>query len=365
MSDAAPTTTRRRGLAAAAVVGVLAVGAGVLGAPRLPTPATERTGDLAVAARLAELAAGHAHHELSAAVVTPDGTTFAGLGADEHTSVEIGSITKTVTSLLLAQSIAAGTVRADDRAAAHLDLDEQPFTLEELAGHRSGLPRLAPGPGAMLAALRDQVLLRDPYTRTVPELEAAARGAGLSGRGEFRYSNLGAAVLGQAVAAAEGTSYRDLVHGRVLEPLGMADSYVPLTRDGLRPDAPLGRTTSGRVAAAWTLHAEAPAGGVRSTAADMARYARALLTDDPALGVPAATVLEPRWDAGQDRRIGLAWISETVDDRTVTWHNGGTGGFRSMLVLDRDAGTAVFVAGNTTEDVDGIARTLLAEATGT
>lgn len=364
MSAAQPGTARRRSLAAAAVAGVLVLGAGVAGAPRPPTPSSQHTGDAAVAGRLAELAAGGAHHHLTAAVVTPERTVFGGLGADERTSVEIGSITKTMTSLLLAQSIASGTVRADDRAATHLDLGDQPFTLEELAGHRSGLPRLVPGVGATLAALRDQILLRDPYTRTVPELVAAARGASLSGRGEFHYSNLGAAVLGQAVAAAEGTSYRDLVHDRVLEPLGMTDSYAPLTRDGLRPGEPRGRTTSGRVAAPWTLHAEAPAGGIRSTAADMARYARALLTGDPALGVPPATVLDPRWDAGQDRQVGLAWITRTVDGRAVTWHNGGTGGFRSMLALDRAAGTAVFVAGDTTADVDEIALALLAEATG-
>ncbi|MBU5423448.1 beta-lactamase family protein [Cellulomonas hominis] len=361
MSEADGRTGRHRALVAAALAGVLAAGAGLLGARRPPTPSTDRTGDPALSARLAELAAGGAHDQLSAAVLTPAGTVFGGLGADEHTSVEIGSITKTLTSLLLAQSVASGTVRPEDPAAAHLDLGAQPFTLEQLASHRSGLPRLAPGVSATLGALRDQILLRDPYTRTLPELEAAARGARLSGRGDFRYSNLGAAVLGQAVAAAEGTGYRDLVHRRVLEPLGMTSSYVPVTRDGLRPGAPRGTTTSGRVADPWTLHAEAPAGGVRSTAADMARYARALLTSDPALGVPPATVLAPRWDAGEDRRVGLAWITQTIDGRTVTWHNGGTSGFRSMLALDVAAGTAVFVAGNTGADVDEMALALLAE----
>lgn len=352
----------RRPLVAAAVAGAVVVAVGLVGAPRPPTPSTDRTGDPVVAARLAELAAGGAHDQLSAAVLTPAGTVFAGLGADEHTSVEIGSITKTMTALLLAQSVESGTVDLDDPAAAHLDLGAQPFTLAELAGHRSGLPRLAPGIGATLGALRDQILLRDPYTRTVPELEAAAREASLSGRGEFRYSNLGAAVLGQAVAAAEGATYRDLLHRRVLDPLGMASSYLPVTPDGLRPGAPLGTTASGRVADPWTLHAEAPAGGVRSTAADMATYARALLDGDPSLGVAPGTVLDPRWDDGDEGRVGLAWFTQSFDGRTVTWHNGGTGGFRSMLALDRDAGTAVFVAGNTTADVDQIALALLAEA---
>jgi hypothetical protein len=54
-------------------------------------------------------------------------------------------------------------------------------------------------------------------------------------------------------------------------------------------------------------------------------------------------------DAG---RIGLAWRTSEVSGRTLTWHNGGTGGYRSMLALDRETGQAVLVLNSSTRWVD-------------
>ncbi|GAA2177372.1 hypothetical protein GCM10009847_02990 [Leucobacter tardus] len=331
--------------------------------PSVPQLSDERSGDAEIADRLMDLAGDGAHHELTAAVVTPEGTRFAGLGADANTEVEIGSITKTMTSLLLAQAEADGAVRVDDPASEFVDLGAQTFTLEDLASHRSGLPRLEPGVRSFLASYWAQLRAGDPYTNDVDEVVAAARNADVGDVGTVAYSNLGVSALGQAVAAARGESYRDLVERDVFAALGMAHTYLPETPDGLAPDAPHGYTASGRQAAPWTLHAEAPAGGVRSTAADIAVYAEALLTDNTALGVSASTVLDPRFDAGDGESIGLAWFTSEFDGREVTWHNGGTGGYSSMLAIDREAGTAVFLAGDTAASVDEIALALLAETT--
>ena len=48
--------------------------------------------------------------------------------------------------------------------------------------------------------------------------------------------------------------------------------------------------------------------------------------------------------------------------RTVTWHNGGTGGFRSFVGIDRDHGVGVALVSASTRSVDGAAARLLAEA---
>jgi hypothetical protein len=42
-----------------------------------------------------------------------------------------------------------------------------------------------------------------------------------------------------------------------------------------------------------------------------------------------------------DQRIGLGWFTDRAHDRTITWHNGGTGGFSSWVGFDRDARRAV------------------------
>ncbi|MFZ4843482.1 serine hydrolase domain-containing protein [Mycetocola saprophilus] len=351
--------------------GIIALGTGVaalligsLALPNVLAPSTEKTGDQALATRLSELAAesteGQYHH-LSAAIITPEGTTFAGLGADENTEMEIGSVTKTMTSLLLAQAAQSGAVALDDRAGDHLPLGDQPFTLEDLATHRSGLPRIDLSGGNIANLLWSQVHASDPYSLSVDELAAVVREAPLEKPGTVSYSNMGVGTLGQAVAAAQGLSYRELLQRDVFDRLGMTASSLPVTPDNLGPDARGGYTETGRPAKPWTVGAEAPSGGARSTATDMARYARALLTDDAALGIPAATVLDPRHEVGEGADIGLAWFVTQDEGRTITWHNGGTGGHRTFLVLDREARKAVYVIGDTTASVDGIGLALLRE----
>lgn len=287
--------------------------------------------------------------------------TEAHFGADADTAYEIGSITKTMTSLLFAEALEAGELTPDTPLGSLLDLDGSAaaeVTLAELASHRSGLPRITDRPrdlvGTGLAVLRH----RNPYTADVATLLAQARAANLTGRGSFSYSNLGAALLGEALAAHAGTSFPALLDREVFQLLGMRHSFVPVTATDLSPDAQTGWSANGRREQAWTMNSYAPAGGVRSTPADIARYAQALLDRQ----APGLSALDPRWDAGNDSRVGYAWFTDRVGDVEVTWHNGGTGGFSSMLALDRDHAAAVVILANTAVAVDDIAIRILVGA---
>ncbi|WP_230673042.1 serine hydrolase domain-containing protein [Rathayibacter sp. Leaf248] len=353
--------TRRTRLVAATTAAVAVLAAGVLLRPPTPSLPPETTGDAELASWIGDNLGDGVRDEIVAAVVTPEGVRFAGFGADETTEVEIGSVTKTITALVLAQSAAAGTVALEDRAADHADVGDFSGTLEELATHTSGLPRLSSGLGTIGRSLLAQLRGTDPYAGYSAD-DVLRHAADASRVDEpFLYSNLGAAVLGQTLARAEGVDYADLVQERVFAPLGMTGSRVPTTADALGPDAPTGYAASGRSVDAWAMGGYAPAGGVRSTAADMARYAQALLTDDPALGVAADEVLAPRHDAGGSGRVGLAWFtSEAVGGGGTTWHNGGTSGYSTMLAMDRERGVAVFVNGSTATSVDDVGLDLLA-----
>jgi CubicO group peptidase (beta-lactamase class C family) len=283
-------------------------------------------------------------------------------GAGPDTEYEVGSITKTMTALLFADAVDAGGVRADTTVGSLLDLGSSHAagaTLSELASHRSGLPRIASSlkdrASAIVAILRH----RNPYTADLPRLLEHAQAAKVAAKGQFSYSNLGAALLGQALAAHAGTRYPDLLNRHLFTPLGMTQSTTPLTADDLPPNASTGWNAHGRPEQAWTLVAYAPAGGVRSTPADMARYAHALL-DRTALGLAA---LEPRWDADGRSRVGYGWFTDRIDGVDITWHNGATGGFSSMLALDSNQHSAVIVLANTAVPLDDIAISLLLDAT--
>jgi CubicO group peptidase (beta-lactamase class C family) len=134
----------------------------------------------------------------------------------------------------------------------------------------------------------------------------------------------------------------------------MAASSLPLTAGDLPSGAPTGYGGSGVAEAPWTVGGWAPAGGVRSNAADMVRYARALLDGT----APGADALTPRWQFGQTQ-VGYAWLTRADRGHTVTFSNGLTGGFTGKLVLDRANHRAVLVLSNTAAQVDSAADNLL------
>jgi CubicO group peptidase (beta-lactamase class C family) len=78
--------------------------------------------------------------------------------------------------------------------------------------------------------------------------------------------------------------------------------------------------------------------------------------------VPGLDALEPRWDADNGSRVGYAWFTNRIGGVDITWHNGRTGGFTSMLALDRYRAAAVVILANTAVAVDEIAIRILLDA---
>ena len=266
----------------------------------------------------------------------------AGLDAD----FEIGSISKGVTGLLYCDAVDRGDVEPHRTLGDSLDLGDCPaarLTLASVSTHHSGLPRL---PSTGDALRRTWQMWRDgrnPYGESLTELLAQTRSVRL-GTPRFGYSNLGYELLGHAVASAADLSYAELVHQRIATPLGLG-LYVAASPHDLGPGALVGRSRRGRPQDAWTGEALGPAGGIRGTIGDLSRLAQALLEGR----APGLAALEPVVSlGGRGASIGAAWIVLSLrrrgsPDRTVTWHNGGTGGFRTWLGLDRDRQTAVVV----------------------
>ena len=345
----------RKTLAIAIAAAVAAFGIGAAAIPRPPALSAQSSGDAELVAEVRALLAQNpgVRDRVSVAVIDGDTVREAHFGATDATEYEIGSVTKTVTASLLADAIDRGEVEAQTPLGDLLELGSSPaasVTLEELATQSSGLPRLAMPLDRVLPTIVANYRAADPYGSTVDQLVASASEQEL-GEKEYLYSNLGFALLGQALAAAAGTDYPELAEERVFAPLGMDDSFVPTSTDDLAADAPTGFTAAGRPSEPWTLGADAPAGSVRSTLADMIVYARAQL-DETAPGVAAT---EPIADAGGSSTIGYAW--HTTD--SVTWHNGATGGFTSLVAFDRDAGRAVVVLNNTGASVDELGFALM------
>lgn len=305
----------------------------------MPPKVGRMDGDERLATRLGELL-GPRHPVAAAALVSGQGVVVAGLGAGLDADFEIGSITKGVTGLLYADALARGEIGKDTTVGELLPLGDVPaarVTLRSLTTHRSGLPGL---PKSAEPLRRSIALWRhgtNPYGDSLGQLLDQARGVQV-GKPRPRYSNFGFELLGHALAGAASTTYADLLRQRIAEPLDLEFS-VPATADQLRPGAIIGRSRLGQSREPWTGEAIGPAGGIRASITAMARFAAAVL-DGRAPGIAA---LDPVARFGVTGHIGAAWLTSRMKGRSVTWHNGGTGGFRTWLGFDRDAGTAAVV----------------------
>ena len=283
-------------------------------------------------------------------------------GVNGDTVFEIGSITKAFTAILLADLVGEGAVELETPVQRLLGPDVTmptrngaEITLLHLATHSSGLPRLPSNmrPGNAANPYADYTVAQLHGFLSSHELERDVGEA-------VEYSNLGAGLLGHALALNQGTDYETLVSTRLLDPLGMSDTSITLL-PSQRERLAIGHSVQLRPVANWDLPTLAGAGALRSTVNDMLTFVEANL------GLRESALQEAMADSHQSRRdfqapgmrIGLGWVIRSGHGRDLHWHNGGTGGYRSFLGFDLESQTGVVVLSNSGDSVDDLGFHLL------
>jgi CubicO group peptidase (beta-lactamase class C family) len=263
---------------------------------------------------------------------------------DENSLFEIGSITKGFTGLLLADMVRKGEVKLTDPASKYArpgaklpTRGEKDITLHDLVTQSSGLPRMPP--------IFSPSNLRDPYADFTEErlYEALAKTQIAGSAERYEYSNYGFMWLSDLLARAAGKPYEVLLRERVLDPLGMKDTGVTLSADQSKRFTP-GHYLAYEEAPHWGFARNLEGvGGLRSSLNDMIKLARALAgRDETPLKQTISVALElQRTTAGG--LIGYAWHIYHRANKPIVWHNGGTGGFRSIIAVNRETRTASIV----------------------
>ncbi|HXC01878.1 MAG TPA: serine hydrolase [Opitutaceae bacterium] len=233
-----------------------------------------------------------------------------------------GFLANVFTALLLAESERLGKVSLSDPAAKYLlaaddpaQANLKPITLLSLATHTSGLP-MPPIKELPMTYEQFAGLDRD-------KLAAAFRSAGATALpgGPISYSNFGLALLGEALAAAWGAPYAEILSRQVFEPLGMKESAI-------------------------RFQSAALARGVQTCTRDMAKFLSAALGhgDTPLRSTFAATLrLRPQFASSVfGSFIGLGWMLTNKTEHPVAWH-GVMLGSRSFMALDLKTGAAIAI----------------------
>lgn len=333
-SDPKPTLpgqfSRRVLLAAGGGVGVAGLLAFV--GPRPVVRAPGVSGDAALLARVEPYLRGL--NRVSLAYIDGEVTRYAGIGADERTPFEIGSVSKTFCGAVLMDMVASGEVTLDMSVGELVDANASQLadvTLRELASHTSGLPDFTAaqtGSRNTWFGLLHADGARQGAAETVSDVLSQSVGA----RGVYSYSTAGISLLAHLLADRAATTYRELLNQRILKPLSLANTHLPVTRDGLPQGWEKG-LLGGRPAEPWTLNGLAPGGGMWSTGADLATWVR--LTRDGRQ--PGAAGLEPVAPAPilpwmPDAQIAITWaLATTVGGEDLIFHSGLTGSHHSYV----------------------------------
>ena len=185
---------------------------------------------------------------------------------DAGTRFRIGSVTKTLTAVLVLQARDDGLLDLDDPVAAHLDVPAHgTATIRGLLSHTAGYQREPYGDVWDVLTAPDDRQLLDDLARAERVLPNNRR---------FHYSNLGLAVLGQLVAELRGGTWASVLQ-----------EHASSTRSASPP--PPSSPPPRRPSATWSTRTPTPPGPSRSsTSAASAR--------PPSSGAPPAT-----WPAGR------------------------------------------------------------------
>lgn len=192
------------------------------------------------------------------------------------TLFDLASLTKPLATATSALLLAAeGRLDLDQPVARLLPAfarpDKRTIRIRELLLHTSGLAQV--GPLAQVEQGHDVAI-----DRIAAQPLASAPGT------RFRYSDLGYLVLGALIEKASGSRLDALASARVFTPLGMRDTHFFVAPRDVARTAPTetrdGRTIRGVVddPRAYRLGGVAGHAGLFSTAEDVARFARALLS---------------------------------------------------------------------------------------
>jgi serine-type D-Ala-D-Ala carboxypeptidase/endopeptidase len=230
---------------------------------------------------------------------------------DGDTVFEIGSITKVLTALILADMAERSEVAMTDPVVKYLpasvkvpEYQGKPITLLDLATYTSGLPNMP-----------DNFAPKDPLNPfadyTVDQLYAFLSGYTLKYEPgtHYEYANLGFGLLGHALARRAGKSYEALLVERICDPLDLRSTRITMT-EGMQSRLAQGHNRRLEPAPLWDFPTLAGCGAVRSTANDLTVFLEACLgRRQTPLEPLLRRLLETRRPTGiPGHEMGLGWF---------------------------------------------------------
>ncbi|WP_250253405.1 serine hydrolase domain-containing protein [Chryseobacterium sp. Marseille-Q3244] len=296
---------------------------------------------------------------ISAAIIVNDSVIWSnGFGyADKlnkvpmttNTVVNMGSITKTFTSLSVMQLQQKGLLNINDPLNSYLrdfrpktkNIDIKDITVKSILTHTSGIqPDIWKNSDLRSGKYTDVLgYINDTYITYPPGM------VGL-------YSNAGYNILGSLVKAISKQDYADYVHQNILAPLGMSQSGFAMDRLQYRSKIYLG----GNEVEEYELR-DIASGGIYTNINDFSKYTIGLMkayNGESSSIIDSPTIREMFSLQNQNVPIesnkkGLGWFMFKNDSNFAVYHAGSAGFAHAKLLLIPKSKFAVIVMTNSAE----------------
>ncbi len=261
---------------------------------------------------------------------------------NQQNAFEIGSITKVFNATLLSDFVLENKIKLEDPINPYFDFEfnkEQEITFKTLANHTSGLPR-------MPSNLDFDISNQDPFSSYDAEklkyYLANAMDLSFDEDGKYEYSNLGAGLLGYTLSKIGNKPLNQLFHERIFSKYDMPNSTIG--SENVSTFLVKGQSPEGQPVPNWNLASLSGAGDIISTAEDLSKFVIAQFQKDDNTLVLTRTETHTMNDTSS---IGLGWhIRTRPSGEKWIWHNGGTGGYTSCMVLNTESKNGVIVLSN-------------------
>lgn len=267
---------------------------------------------------------------------------------DENTLFQIGSLSKAFTSALVAIAADKGTLKWEDSVISHLSTFRMSdpwvtteFQIQDLLAQRSGLPAYAGDTQAFLGFTKEDILQHLHIIKPASSFRA-----------QYAYQNVFFLVAAKILELQSGLSYEALLKKNLFDPLKMNNTSATLedylnnnnraqwlmrhdngTTTHLKDDFPNND---------WN-YIFGPAGGINSTAADMAKW---MLLQTNQGTFQGKTIISATNMNRMTRRMiyagevnnrsmyyTLGWVNMDYSPHPIIWHDGSTLGVYNVAAF--------------------------------
>ena len=268
------------------------------------------------------------------------------------TLYEIGSVTKTMTGLLVADAIASGKLSLDAdinnylrKELAFVGDKNNPLTIKQLVTHISGLPRTD-----------SELKSKEAITSQVALLRAVANFDRSAKQGKYSYSNVGYEVLGAVLSSVYNQSFDALLQDKMSRLAKMSNTQVNLKPTQMTKFA-YGYDEQGEPAKAFTEPTKfwGSSGFIKSNMTDLVNYMKLQLNSENKV---IQRTHQTMFEVTKQDAIAYTWIKAT--DKTLGQyfiHHGGMYGTQNWMIVFPEKQMAISIITNTSfPEVGGILR---------